>query len=580
MTEKQTKKLWKPKNLADIFFTNGEKYKDKNALTYKEGHRYHKLTYGELRDEIVRAVLVLKGLGIKKGDYVLIASENRPEWVIVDVAIMSIGAVSVPIHKNLAPSQVECVLNETKPVLAFFSDEVALKTIGGGKKKIKYLVSFEKLPKSKILFFGSLMSEVELTDAAVKKVQKEALAIGADTIMTVVYTSGTTGKPKGAQLTHKNILSVILGSPTVRDANFDLCFSILPLSHIYGKVVDNLLVLYTGSEIWYCLDIMNFADEIKTCRPTVITAVPRLFEKIYEQTIQKVSKLPILKKLLEYVLSSESPNSIAVFVCKKLVFDKVYRTLGGRLRTYFSGGAGIDTEIVRFFELTGIPFVDGYGLTETAATVTINDLHRNRLGTVGRPIDGVLIKIVEGEILVRGDSIMVGYLNDDDMRGAFTKDGYFKTGDLGKIDKDGYLTVIGRKKDVQVLSTGENVVPVVVESNLVLSPYIDQCLVVGDGYKHISAIIVPNIGSIKSALGENNIKSIKDAKDDPRVAELLGNEVRRTTSGLPKIQQVNRFIIAHDEFSIENGQMTATLKPRRQEIVKAYAREIKELYGK
>ncbi|MGI6612014.1 MAG: AMP-dependent synthetase/ligase [Candidatus Nanosyncoccaceae bacterium] len=578
MTKKQTKKIWQPKNLAEIFFVNGEKYKNKNALAYKKGHRYHKLTYGELRDEIVRAALALKKLGIEKGDCVLIASENRPEWVIVDVAIMSIGAISVPIHKNLAPSQVECILNETKPVLAFFSDEVALKTIGDGKKKIKHLVSFEKLPELKVLFFEFLMNEVKLTDTAIKKVQKEALLIKADTIMTVVYTSGTTGKPKGAQLTHKNIVFVVSSfEEKLSFVSNDIFFSILPLSHIFERVAGNFMPFLVGASIEYCVDIANFSSDIKKVKPTVILAVPRLFEKVYDQVYSKVGEKLITKTLFNLAMNYEKTNGLMANLFDRILFQRIRDNLGGNIRLCIAGGAATNPDILRFFNKIGIALVEGYGLTETASALSANDPVNNRISTVGQPINGLDVKIAgDGEILIKGDSVTLGYLNPTDDIGAFTKDGFFKTGDLGEIDDDGYIKIIGRKKDVQVLTTGEKVVPVVIENALTSSSYIEQALAIGNGYKHIAAIIVPNFEHVSERL---NIDK-KEVCDDKELRSLLDREIGEAVRDLPKIQQVKKYIIAREPFSIGNNQMTASLKPRRQEIIKAYAREIKKLYHK
>ncbi len=579
MTKKQTEKLWNPKNLADIFFTNGEKYKDKNALTYKEGHRYHKLTYGELRDEIVRAVLVLKKLGIKKGDYVLIASENRPEWVIVDVAIMSIGAVSVPIHKNLAPSQVECVLSETKPALAFFSDGVALRTIGDGKKKIKYLVSFEKLPKPKALSFESLMSENKLTDASVKKVQKEALSIKADTIMTVVYTSGTTGKPKGAQLTHDNFIFVAKRAVEQLDFDTDDVFlSVLPLSHIFERLAGNFLPIYARSSIEYCTDIINFSADIKRARPTVVLAVPRLFEKIYDRVRGKMNESFVTKALFNLAIKYKKSTGLLVSVFDCVLFQRIQASLGGRIRVCIAGGAALNPDIIRFFNKIGVALVEGYGLTETTSALSVNGMADNQISTVGKPFPGLNVEIADdGEILIKGDSVMVGYLNSQDNIGAFTNDGFFRTGDIGEINQDGYLSITGRKKDIQVLTTGEKVVPAVIENSLTSLPYIEQALVIGNGYKHIAAIVVPN----KSAIAEHLDINEEDEGfvDNKKVVDFLTEQITNATQDLPKIQQVRKFILTDEPFSMENDQATASMKPRRQVILGYYADEIKEIYG-
>lgn len=575
------RELWQPKNLTDIFFTNGEKYKDKNALNYKVDHRYEKLTYGELRDEIVKTVLVLQDLGIKAGDYVLIVSENRPEWVIADVAIMSVGAISVPIHKNLAPSQVKCILDETKPVLAFFSDATALETIKNNTQNtIKHCISFDKVPIADALLFSDMLEKQKLNDTTVERVKFRALSIDAHTIMTVVYTSGTTGKPKGAQMTHDNFLSMILGNPITKMPDEDskeVCFSILPLSHVYERVAGNFLVFYTGSSICYCLDIGNFINEIKVCRPTIIVAVPRLYEKIYEQIVSKIDKLPLLKKIFDSAVAGEKQNMVAKLVLDKLVLSKLKLGLGGNLRLCVSGGSAIDERIATMFRLADIMFVSGYGLTETSATVSNSDPWSNKQNTSGRVVNGLSVKVVNDEIVVKGPSVMAGYLNKDDMVGAFTEDGYFKTGDLGEIDDDGYIKITGRKKDVQVLTTGEKIIPTIIENAIAVSPYVEQVLLIGDGYKHIAAIIVPNVENISRSLNIN----VKDVlKNEKSLRLLLDEEIKEAVKDLPEIQRVRKYIIAKTPFSVENDQMTASLKPRRKNIIDAYSSEIKKLYSR
>ena len=572
------RELWQPKNLADIFFTNGEKYKDKNALNYKIGHRYEKLTYGELRDEIVKASLVLRDLGIKAGDYVLIVSENRPEWVIVDGALMSIGAISVPIHKNLAPSQVECILNETKPVLAFFSDNTALKTLGTGKKTIKYLVSFDQPSEARFLSFHNMMNKQKLNSDLIEQIKSETLTIDIDTIMTVVYTSGTTGKPKGAQMTHHNFLSMILGNPITKMPDEDskeTSFSILPLSHVYERVAGNFLVLYTGSNIFYCLDINNFINEIKACRPTIVVAVPRLYEKIYEQISAKLDKMALLKRAFNNLVAGKKQAKLTKLILNKLVFSKIRPSFGGRLRLCVSGGSAIDERIATMFRIAGIMFVSGYGLTETSATVSNSDPWSNKQNTAGHIVKGLSVKVVNDEIVVKGPSVMKSYLNKKDTKDAFTEDGYFKTGDLGEVDADGYVKITGRKKDIQVLTTGEKIVPTIIENAITLSQYIDQALLIGDGYKHVSAIIVPNLEKISQAL-KMNVDDLKNNEKSIRL--LLDKEMEETTKDFPRVQQVRKYIIAKEPFSVKNDQMTTSLKLRRKNIIDAYSDDIKKVY--
>lgn len=583
-----TEKNWQPKNIPSLFIVNGELYKNKEALTYKKGHRYHKLTYGELRDEIMRAVFVFGKLGLKKNDYALIVSENRPEWVIADIALMILGVRTVPLSKNLSSAQVACILEETKPVVAFLSDEKAWATVEAGQSSVKTinrLVSFERLPQNltpktnlKVDSFEDLMKEASVVsdDKLLEEGKVLAQAVSPDEVATVVYTSGTTGKPKGAKIRHCNLIFVIT---RVREwfeiESDDVFLSVMPLSHILERLAGNFLPFYAGSSVEYCIDIANFLTDLKRVRPTIILAAPRLFERVYNQECNKTSEKLAAKILAKLERWPKRAASGLTKILNWILSQRLRANLGRRTKFWVTGGAAINPEIILFFNKRGVALVEGYGLTEAASSVT-NRVLDNRPSTVGKPLTELEIKIAhDGEVLIKGGSVITGYLNPLDDEGMFTEDGFLKTGDLGEIDQDGYLSLTGRKKDIQVLTTGEKIAPAVVENILTSVPYIEQALVVGDGYKHIAAIVVLNGSAVANRL---KIADKTGLAKQQRVIDFLSEEIAKATRDLPKNQQVRKFILTDVPFSVENEQATSSLKPRRPIILDYYADEIKKLY--
>ncbi len=503
----------------------------------------------------------------------------------VDMALMLLEAISVPIHRNMSPEQIGVVVDEVEAKYVFVSDKAAFSILGDYIEKIDKIVMFEKQDmidtkiKSKISHFSDLMAETEIDDRTIEDWAHRAQQIDKNNIATIAYTSGTTGKPKGACLMHTNFISMVMGNwDLIRMQPNDRYLSILPLSHVMGRAANNS-VLYAGSSIKYCNIIENISKELLFYRPTILIAVPRMFERIYEQAIAKANENIVSRLLFKLAMmySAENSNRQTKWLFDRLIFSVVRDRLGGKVRLCFSGGGALDLNVIKFYQKVGINITEGYGLTETTSMVTLNDPCNIKSGTVGKAIRGMDIKIADdGEIIIKGTSLMAGYVRKEDEIGAFTDDGYFKTGDLGSIDEEGYLTILGRKKDILVLSTGENIAPVVIEQALLKSPYIDQALVIGDGYKHISAIIVVNTEEIEKSLKLDTVNFL----EDDRVQRLIDDEVVRTTKDLPEIQQIRKYILATQPFTVENNQLSVSLKPRRQEILNSYAAEIKELYGR
>jgi long-chain acyl-CoA synthetase len=583
----QKKELWLPVNLADLFYTSAERFADNEALKYKVGHHYERLTYFELRQEVIKLAIALGKLGLKTGDKAILFSENRPEWVITDLALISLGVVNIPVHSVLSPFQLETIIKEIKPEVIFFSDhELGTKflDIAGTIAKIAYLISFEKLDMEDfhhLVYFKDLVDGSSISGRGEAELLELALRVKPESVATIIYTSGTTGHFKGVQLTHKNILSNVLAVINcVWVYPEDRFFSILPLSHIFERTIGYYIPLYAGASVGYVTDLKNVSQEIKERQPTIVIAVPRLFEKIYEKILDNVEK-SIFKKIIfrfAFSLKKDGQHKTLEKFFENLVFTKVRAEFGGEIRFFVSGGAALPAKLGRFFEQVGLIILEGYGLTETAPVISCNRLKDYSFGTVGPVLEGVEVKFSSsGEIVVKGPSVTPGYIRKEDTKEAFTHDGWFKTGDYGYFDRKGFLVLTGRKKDLIVLSTGKKVAPTLVEEQLEFSLYIDQAFVFGDARKHIGAIIVPNFEKMKEKFGLKGLHHL--AKDD-KVREFLNEEIKELLKNYASYEKIYKFIIQPEPFSIENGELTPKLGLRRHVIYERNLEEIEKLYQK
>lgn len=580
----KTNNLWQPVNIADLFLTASEKFANKEALKYRVGHHYERLTYFELKEEVFKLADSLKSLGLDKGDKAILFTENRPEWVVTDLALSLLGVVNVPIHSVLSAKQLGDIIDEIKPKALFFSNHdlgFKLLEISGKIYKIPHLISFEKIDGNsfKNLKYFKDMVERPVDESKKSELIEGALSIKPDEVATIIYTSGTTGHFKGVQLTHRNFIFDLLAIlKLVKVYPDDKFFSILPLSHVFERTVGYYVPIYAGASIGYALDLANISSEIRDRKPTIIIAVPRLFEKIHEKIIQKANANIFSKYIfrMAFYYKHEGKNKFINSVFDRLVFAKIRNQFGGEVRFFVSGGAGLPEKLGKFFESVGLVILEGYGLTETAPVISCNYLEDYRFGTVGRILDGVKVKIsASGEILVKGENIFKGYLNTADNAESFTSDGWFKTGDYGYLDKKNFLVLTGRKKDLIVLSTGKKVAPAAIETKLESTLYIEQAYVFGDTKKHIGAIIVPNFEALVGIFGDKSRKSLaKDAK----VKELLSKEIEKALSGNASYEKVKKFIIQDEPFSVESGELTPKLSLRRHVIRERNAEEIEKIY--
>ena len=560
--------------LFQKFEETAKLYPNNTALGYKEEGNFKTISYNRLLNIVNRCVSWLKKLGVQKGDRVAIFSKNRPEWVKLDLALNKIGAVSVPIHTTLSPRLIKHIINNSEAKYLAVGDLFSKYQEIEKEVSLNRVITFNKIEwKEDLVYFKDLLNEEPDRSEAIK-----------GDVCTIIYTSGTTGDPKGVVLTNRNFLENIKASlQYVPYAPKDVFLSILPLSHVLERTGGYYGPFYRGAAVYFAESPKTIAEDVKKVKPTIMVSVPRIFERVYDKVMDKVRASSNFKQKLFFksldvsrsYLNSKKNNSkirpilkLTYYLLDKLVLNKVRLSLGGRLKYSISGGASLNPSMAKFFEALGIRVLEGYGLTETAPIISVNPLANYKFGTVGKIILGVEVKIADDkEILVKGPNVMEGYYNNQKASQEVFENGWFKTGDLGFIDTDGYLAIIGRKKEMIVTSTGKNVNPVDLENALQESKYIRQAMVYGDKQKFISALIVPDFEEIKIYASENKIDlELYQLLNDERIKNLVDSEIKNQLKDFSENEQVRSFRILDREFSEEREELTPTLKLRRGKI--------------
>lgn len=562
------------------FAAVANKYPKNIALGYKEEGHYRTITYQRLLDKINRYVTGLRKLGVRTGDKAAIFSHNRPEWVIFDLAINKIGAVTVPIHTSLSPRLIKHIINDSQAKFLVIGDYFSKFQEIAGEVNLSKVITFNKIEwKENLVYFADLFKE-----------DPDDQEPAGNELATIIYTSGTTGDPKGVELTHKNILENIrAASQYVPYTAKDVFLSFLPLSHVLERTGGYYGPLYYGAAIYFAENPKTIAEDIKKVKPTILVSIPRIFEKVYDKIMDRVRQSPLIKQKILYAslrisrayLNAKKENlglkfflRVTHYFTDKLVLSKIRHGLGGRLKYSISGGAALNPSIARFFETIGIIVLEGYGLTETAPIISVNPIRNYKFGTVGKVIPEVKVKIadLDDEILVQGPNVMLGYYNNEQAtRESFTSDNWFKTGDLGHLDKDNFLTIIGRKKEMLITSTGKNVNPVDLENALVLNKYIIQAMVFGEKQKFLSAFIVPDFAQLKIYKKENNLHlEIFELLKYQPFLDLIRQEINNQLNDFPDNEQIGKFYLLDKEFSEEREELTPTLKLRRNKILENY----------
>ena len=589
-----------PKTLNELFNSAADQYRESEFLRFKVGGDWRSLTFGEVARRVRELALGLQAVGIGIGDRVAIWSENRPEWNLADLAALAIGAVDVPIYATQTRSQVEYILADSAARVIFISptfaeDALAIKS---RLPALELVISMDETS-------GAVIGLESLADKgrAVYGEQPglfERLwrAATAEDLATILYTSGSTGDPKGVMLTHKNLTANVLNSTRWLELGHkrEIALTYLPFSHIFERAVWYLYA-YIGATIAYAENVETVARNLIEVRPTAMTSVPRMFEKIYARIVERGLSAGFPKRQIflwalgvgrRWAERKDRGERIGFLldlehkIADALVFKKWREAVGGNVTMFISGGAPLAPEIGYLFLAAGLPILQGYGLTETSPSVSCNTETRNRIGTVGPVIDGVSVLIAEdGEILVKGDSVMKGYYNRPaDNEETFTSDGWFRTGDIGHIDVDGFLVITDRKKDLIKTSGGKYIAPQRLESLIKSSRFVSQVVVVGNARKFASALIVPNMELLR---GYAQIKGIhhKDQGDlltDARIVDLIKRQIDKYTEELARFEKVKKVALLEQEFTTESGELTPTLKPRRSVIEKKYAKVIDRLY--
>ncbi len=585
-------------NLLVAVGRHTESKSSKAALIEKVDGNWRSISYSEFWDRLRNFAAGLSGLGVVEGSRVALMSTNRPEWPVSDLAIQSLGAVTVPIYPTLEPEPVAHILGDSEARVLIVEDEELLERVEEVRDRVQDLRF--------VVIKGEVAAGDEdvLSFAEVERTGRENLvegweegwrSLGRDDAATVIYTSGTTGVPKGAVLTHGNILSNLEGTmealPMRED---DIYLSFLPLSHVFERTSGQFLALSMGSTTYYAESIEKVPDNLREVKPTVMLSVPRLYEKMYDRVMERISSGPPLRQRLfhaaiadgkrRYEIEKEGGSIGRVLEMRlrlwdRLVFGKLKEAVGGRARFFVAGGAKLSAEIGQFFYAAGIKIVEGYGLTETSPVISCNRLEKMRFGTVGPPIHNVEVKISdEGEILTRGPHVMRGYLNNEKATAeVFTGDGWLRTGDVGEIDEHGYLKVTDRAKNLIVLSTGKNVAPQPIETAIVAAPHISQATLIGDGRKYVSALLVPDYDAVRKSLDRNNQND--QLSEDAQVRSLLEKELDEATRQFANYERPKKFALLAEELSQDRGELTPTLKVKLRVVRERYADTIEKLYS-
>ncbi len=566
------------------------------AYGWKDSGEWRTLSYVGLWTRVREFAAGLSGMGVSSGDRVALMSANRVEWPISDLAIQSLGAATVPVYPTLEGSQVAHILKTSGAKVAVVESRRLLDRILDVRDEAPNLGHM-------VLVEG----DVSGTDAArfedVAKNGKESpvegwgdgwKGISRSDLATIIYTSGTTGLPKGAMLTHGNILANVEGIygalPTTSEDTF---LSFLPLAHVFERTCGQYNALSAGSATYYAESIDTVPENLREIKPTVMSSVPRLYEKMHDRVRAMVGEGPQSRQRLfnsaieagkqRYEHEDRGEKiplglKIKMALFDRLVFGKLREAVGGRSRFFVSGGAKLDGEVGKFFHASGIKIMEGYGLTETSPVIACNRIESVRFGTVGKPLSNVEVRIGDGgEVQVKGPSVFAGYLDNPEADAeAFTEDGFFRTGDVGTLE-EGFLSITDRLKNLLVLSTGKNVAPQPIEATLAIAPHISQAVVLGDGRKFVSALIVPDYGAVRKSLGSDD--SDESLSKDERARELVERDIGEAGRQFADYERPKKFELLGRELSQEEGELTPTLKVKNRVVRDRYEEEIRSLYA-
>lgn len=593
-----------PRTLAELFLNARTKHNLPASLNFKRDGEWRALSSEEVVVRASNIALGLHSLAICNSDKAGILASNSPEWTLFDAGCQFAGIVDVPIYTTLASASIEYILNDAQPRVFFLENAEMFGRVAPFVDRctsLEYLVLFDAagVKHDKCV----TLDELEQRGANLRNERPELLAeiIAAsrpDDVATLIYTSGTTGEPKGVMLTHNNIISnVIDAGEKYEFSEQDIPLSVLPLSHVFERSA-MYLYIYNGMSVYYAESIERVPNNLREVRPTIFVGVPRIFEKVYAKAKLQAAQAGGLKeRIFEWAIDlakdvalrqARNEQLSAIDSAKhrladRLVYRKLREFFGGRLRFCITGGAALSDDIFLIFTGSGISIMQGYGLTETSPVISSNNPYGVKLGTVGRPIRNVKVRIAEdGEIETTGPGVMLGYYKKDEAtRESFTEDGWFRTGDIGQIDEDGYLKITDRKKELFKTSGGKYIAPSPIEQLLRSSRFVSQAVLIGNERKFASALIVPNFEMLDSYAKHKGFEPMTPAEycRDKRIIDLFGRQIREATAGLGKFETVKTFRLLERELTVDGGELTPTMKLRRRIVDEKYKALIDEMYA-
>jgi len=577
--------------LNEVFYTGIDRDLPR-VMMFKQTVKWIPISSRELYRDVVGTAKSLERWGIRKGDRVAILSENRPEWAIADYGTMLLGGVVVPVYPTLTPEQTAHILRDSGARIAFVSTIEQM-------KKVEAIKDQTRLEQIVVMDYVGVPNGVPMHRLMVNQTTQRdpdfdarARQIKPDDLATIIYTSGTTGMPKGAMLTHGNLAANI----SVSLAMYDLgpqhsSISFLPLSHVTARHLDYVLFYY-GVTLAYCPDFNQLPQFLMEVKPTMFVAVPRVYEKIANKVRQETSSglkrrifdwaLKVGRAHRDEIVAGKTPSSMAWKLAHALVYSKIRQGMGGQAQSFISGGAPLGRDLAEWYAYMGIRILEGYGLTETSPVIAVNTPGACRLGTVGKPLPNVEVTIADdGEILVKGPSVFSGYWNmPEETRNAFA-DGWFKTGDIGLLDADGYLVITDRKKDLLKTSGGKFIAPQPIEVALKMNPLVGHAVVLGDRRKFASVVISPNFPMLEDWAQANGIAytTREQLIADPRTRKLYDGVLGELNSKLAQYETLKKVLLVPDDFSVQTGELTASMKLKRRVIEEKYKTQIDALYA-
>lgn len=583
--------------LNDLFFRVASAGNPRAILWQNGSGEWHPLSSDQIYGRVRALANAFLAFGAQKGDRIALISENRWEWIVTDFAVLAIGAVDVPIYSTLTGEQMAEQIHDAGCRIAVVSTRQQFEKLDAVRSKtyLDRIVMMDSPSVEGAIGFGELIANADsfgsrrdpVFDALARSVEPSDLA-------TLIYTSGTTGEPKGVALTHGNIAANQNSAPAgFHFDSTDACISFLPLSHITARALDYVMYNH-GAQVAYCAQFDKLPQAMREIRPTVLVGVPRVFEKIHQEVERRAAQSPVKKRLLASAVrlgaqfvdvsyDARQPNALLWKLANKVAYSKVREAFGGRVRIFVSGGAPLGIDTARWFASVGIALWEGYGLTETSPVIALNTPLNHRMGSVGRPVGNIELKVADdGELLVRGPSIFVGYWQKPAATAeCFDAHGWFHTGDIGHLDADGFLYITDRKKELLKTSGGKIVAPQPIENKLKNNLLVANAALVGDRHKFISALIAPNFAALEEWAAHHGVFAASRAAlvNDPRVIAFYSEWIAEVNKTLANFETIKRFRVVADEWTQDSGELTPSMKIKRRVLIARYAAAIDELYA-